>query len=85
MNGSRGTAGTLPADTYENSSVRSGEKIKNIIGLVLQIPDQLLFYTFLRMKIFIRLHRAFLLVNYFKTNLFDSNLNLLVEKHGGDE
>ena len=23
--------------------------------------------------------------NYFKTNLFDSNLNLLVEKHGGDE
>ena len=29
---------------------------------ILQIPDQLLFYT-LRMKIFIRLHRAFLLVD----------------------
>ena len=34
----------------------------NLENGVLQIPDQLLFYT-LRMKIFIRLHRAFLLVD----------------------
>jgi len=51
--------------------LHSGD-MQNTIFNLLQIPDQLLFYT-PRMKIIIHLQRAFLLVNYFKTNRIESN------------
>ena len=46
------------------------------------------FYTLnLRMKIFIRLHRAFLLVNlnFFQNKSIRFEFKFFIEKHGGDE